>query len=90
MFESKTKKFTSMALAAMISISILGTTSLAAASPAHHPGWENRQEEPSRPLPPPPKERHPQRSASNTHSQGEVITAGVVGAVVGAILAKNT
>ncbi len=35
---------------------------------------------------PPPKEKN----SSNTHSTGEVVTAGVVGAVIGAVLAKNT
>jgi hypothetical protein len=91
MFQSKTKKFLSMTLAAMMSLSILSSTAIVAASPAH-PGWENRVEEPEQPTPPPPKEK-PHREhedKSDTHSEGEVITAGLVGAVVGAIVAKNT
>ena len=91
MFQMKTKKFLSVALAAMMSLSILGTTGLAAASPANppHPGWDNQVEEPQRPTPPPPKKKH-HKENNNTHSQGEVITASLVGAAIGALVAKNT
>jgi hypothetical protein len=32
----------------------------------------------------------PRQEESASHSEGEVITAGIVGAVVGAVIAKNT
>jgi hypothetical protein len=38
----------------------------------------------------PPPHPHHREYKSDSHSEGEVITAGIVGAVLGAVIAKNT
>ncbi|MDQ0204942.1 hypothetical protein [Pectinatus haikarae] len=76
MFKLKAKKLTALILSSFMSITVLGTT-LAEAHPNDNP--PPRQEEP----------RHPKHNEDG-HSTGEVTTAAIAGAVVGAVIAKNT
>ncbi|MDD6128777.1 MAG: hypothetical protein SPL62_01955 [Selenomonas sp.] len=39
---------------------------------------------------PPPKPKKETKKSTNSHSESEVWTAGAIGAVIGAVLAKNT
>lgn len=79
MLTLKSKKMTSLLLASFMSVSILGTAIAEA-----HPDCP----------PPAPRHEHWQRNhpqaPDNGHSTGEVTTAAIIGAVVGAVIAKNT
>ena len=74
MLTLKSKKMTSLLLASFMSVSILGTAIAEA-----HPGY-----------PPHHHQEHPHHWQSDGHSTGEVTTAAIVGAVLGAVIAKNT
>lgn len=82
----------SLTLSFAILFGSLGVAATTEASPAH-----DRYMDSGNP-PPPPHNRHhkhdkPDRTHdddNNTHSEGDVITSGIIGAVVGAIIAKNT
>ena len=102
MLTMKSKKIMSLTLCTLLGTSLLGGVA-AEASPGHHwPQIQYRNDAPPPPDPehrdeiPPPekhhKKHHPpqEEDQANSHSEGEVITAGVVGAVIGAVIAKNT
>lgn len=80
MLKLKKKKFLSAALCSMMCLSVFGAT-LAEAHEGDNP-------------PPPPQQqehhKHHKQDDSDTHSQGEVTTAAILGAVVGAVIAKTT
>ena len=78
MFKTKIKKLAAFVLISFMSVGLLGTT-LAEAHPHEWP--PHRHEEPRRDPPP---------QNNEGHSTGEVTTAAIVGAVVGAIIAKKT
>ena len=102
MLTMKSKKIMSLTLCTLLGTSLLGGAA-AEASPYHRlPQIEYRDDAPLPPEVPhrydnPPHEKHHKKynppreeDPSESHSEGEVITAGVVGAVLGAVLAKNT
>ena len=80
MFSAKKLKLTACALTGIMTIGIGGlTASSAEASPWHQDKPEYQQL----------AHKH-HRYHEKTHSQGDVNTAAIVGAVVGAVIAKNT
>jgi len=74
MFNSKKKKLIAFVLSAFMAVSVFGTT-IASAHPHDNP--------------PPPHHRY-HGHEDKGHSTGEVTTAAIVGAVAGAVIAKNT
>ncbi len=76
MYNLKKKKLTAYVLAAFMTVSVLGTT-IASAHPHDNPP------------PPPPRHDH-NNHHDKGHSSGEVTTAAILGAVAGAVIAKNT
>ena len=82
MLSMKSVKLTAVALASCMSVGIVGLTATAAeASPrAHAPAYHEMQDHEMTPL-----SYHRKK-----YSEGERNTAVIVGAVVGAIIAKNT
>jgi len=81
MFSTKNVKMTAIALAGVMSLGIGGlTVSAAEASPFHH-GHDYEVQE----LAHKHHNEHPKK-----YSEGERNTAAIIGAVVGAVIAKNT
>lgn len=82
MLSLKSVKLTAVALASCMSVGLVGMTATAAeASPRHHaPAYEEMQDHEVTPL----------SYHRKQYSEGERNTAAIVGAVVGAIIAKNT
>ena len=100
MFKIKTKKITALTLCSLMAVSIFSTV-IAEAHPWDAPDFsvseqraiyrhehrlerERLEHERERRI------EYARHHDSSIHSEGEVITAGIVGAVVGAIVAKNT
>jgi hypothetical protein len=82
MFSKKNVKMTAVALAGVMSLGIGSLTATAAeASPFHHHGHDYEVQELAH--------KH-HRSHPKKYSEGERNTAAIVGAVVGAVIAKNT
>jgi hypothetical protein len=86
-----TKKFMSLTLSFAILFGSLGVAATTEASPSHDRYMGSGDP------PPPPHDRHHKHDRqhndnddNNTHSEGDVITSGIIGVVVGAIIAKNT
>jgi hypothetical protein len=82
---SITKKFLSLTLSFAILFGSLGIVATTEASPAH-----DRYMDAGDPPPPPHDHANPPPKKDKGHSSGEVTTAAIVGAAVGAIIAKNT
>jgi hypothetical protein len=87
------KKLMSITLGAAILVGSFGFTTTIEASPRHHHHYDDDYAPP----PPPPHHhyRHhhyddPPERHDEGHSQGEVNTAAIVGAVIGAVVANNT
>ena len=56
-----------------------------------HEAWKRDHENDRDHKNPPPKpKKESKKSSTNSHSESEVWTAGIVGAVIGAVVAKNT
>lgn len=95
----KWKKGIAAVLAGIMSFGILSTTLSASAEAASHRNYDpprieqnhDRDRDLHRPerQPQQPKRTH-RRETKKSYSTGEMATAAVVGAVVGAVLAKNT
>ncbi|WP_298465526.1 hypothetical protein [uncultured Mitsuokella sp.] len=93
------KKGIAAVLAGIMSFGILSTTLSASAEAASHRNYDpprieqnhDRDRDLHRPerKPQPPKRTH-RKETKKSYSTGEMATAAVVGAVVGAVLAKNT
>ena len=80
----------SLTLSFAILFGSFGIAATTEASPAH-----DRYRDSGDPPPPPHNRHHKQdkpkaHDDDNNHSEGDVITSGVIGAIVGAIIAKNT
>lgn len=102
MLTMKSQKIMSLVLCTLLGLSLLSGAA-AEASPHHKlPQIQYRDDAPPPPdldhrdETPPPEKHHKKHNPpreedpSESHSEGEVITAGVVGAVLGAVIAKNT
>ena len=75
------KKGIAAALAGIMSFGVLGTTlAVPAEAASHHHEAHERWE----------REHRRTEKSSKGHSTGEVTTAAILGAVVGAVIAKNT
>lgn len=63
---------------------------------SHHDGnrededWQRNHDNDRDHKNPPPKPKKETKKSTNSHSESEVWTAGVIGAVIGAVVAKNT
>ncbi len=63
---------------------------------SHHDGnwndedWQRHHDNDGDHKNPPPKPKKETKKSTNSHSESEVWTAGVIGAVIGAVVAKNT
>ncbi len=102
MLGKKSLKVTAAALALMFGIGATGFTasSVEAASRDNHPGYsrdsgrhydrDRRDHRDDRHYDRENRHRHSSRSSSKTRSQGDVNTAAIVGAIIGAVIAKNT
>ena len=96
MFSSKHLKMTACTLAAIMGMGLAGPALTAAEASSHHSS--NPRYERHEPVPEPHEDRHePPRKhhednheTQKTHSQGDVNTAAILGAIAGAIIAKNT
>lgn len=86
------KKLMSLTLGVAILFGSLGVAATTEASPRHH----GAHMEAGNPPPPPPEHREDREhhehheQEKEGHSTGEVTTAAIVGAVVGAVIANNT
>lgn len=86
------KKLMSLTLGVAILFGSLGIAATTEASPRHH----GAHMEAGNPPPPPPEHREDREhhdhheQEKEGHSTGEVTTAAIVGAVVGAVIANNT
>ncbi|RGS73516.1 hypothetical protein [Mitsuokella sp. AF21-1AC] len=89
----KWKKGIAAVLVGIMSFGILSTTLSASAEAASHRNYDppRIEQDHDRDLhkPQPPKRTH-RKETKKSYSTGEMATAAVVGAVVGAVLAKNT
>lgn len=85
MFNKKNLKITAVALASVMSFGLVGMTATSAEAASHHHSYDYRSHD-----------RHHHRdynrddSHSKKYSAGERNTAAVVGAIIGAVIAKNT
>ena len=92
------KKVTAFALCGVLATSVISLPAAAASAavrtgaPAitelssHHSDRHDGEWDHDHRTPPPPREK----KSSDKHSTGELWTAGIVGAVIGAVIAKNT
>lgn len=99
-FKKAWKKSMALALAGLMSFGIASTTLTVSAEAAsrHEPlryeqqnnrNWEYQHRDDDRGRYDH-NRRPPKKSSSKSHSTGEVTTAAILGAVVGAVIAKNT
>ncbi len=91
MFNAQKLKITAWALTGVMTFGLVGMTASAAeaSSLKHVPHYQELSHSHDRP-----HRHHEERESRKTHSQGEVNTAAIVGvavgAIAGAVIAKNT
>lgn len=98
MFSMKSIKMTSIALASLMTFGVIGATASVSEAASLDRGYEvqelashrrhndhDRYDEHRNPPP-----RHEKQTSKKKYSEGERNTAALLGAVVGAIIAKNT
>lgn len=85
MFNNRKLKLTACALAAVMGMGLAGPAITAAEASSHHPPKPRYEKHE------PPREHHQEKhETKKTHSQGDVNTAAILGAIAGAVIAKNT
>ena len=85
MFNKKNLKITAVALASVMSFGLVGVTATSAEAASHHHSYDYRSHD---------RHHHRDYNRDDSHpkkySAGERNTAAVVGAIIGAVIAKNT
>lgn len=103
MFSKKSIKMTGIALASLMTFGFVGTTASITEASSLDRGYEvqelashrshrsnDRDRYDEHRNPPPKHEKHEKQTSKKKYSEGERNTAAILGAVVGAIIAKNT
>ena len=83
MFNKKNLKITAVAL--VMSFGLVGMTATSAEAASHHHSYDYRSHDRHHH-----RDYNPDDSHSKKYSAGERNTAAVVGAIIGAVIAKNT